>query len=140
MLIALKNSQNPAIAADPNPSPLPPFYFLRPLVSFRGNKNLHKSLTKSHERFQKCPSKNSKTSLYFLYSPKLLIFDYLNCTTSNLLFCNNHLFCKHYTSKKLGDRFGVHFRDVQSNDLALTKQLSVISKFWDNLFQACSGV
>ena len=115
--------------------------FATPLVSFKRDKNLQNLLVGSALRPTsepstfKCPRKQCKTcpfivSLTQITGPTytVAVSDYFVCTSTNLIYCITCSVCfKLYigeTGRKLGDRFVEHLRDVQANDLSLSKPVA----------------
>ena len=112
-----------------------------PLVSFKRDKNLQNLLVRSALRPTsepgtfKCSRKQCKTCQFIVSHTQitgptytLAVSDHFVCTSTNLVYCITCSVCQKLyigeTGRKLGDRFVEHLRDVQNNDLSLSKPVA----------------
>ena len=83
----------------------------------------------------KCPHKQCKTCPFIVSHTQitgptytLAVSNHFVCTSTNLIYCITCSVCFNYcigeTGRKLADRFVEHLRDVQTNDLSLSKPVA----------------
>ena len=114
---------------------------LKPLVSFKRDKNIGNFLVRSSFQTNdqpgtfKCARARCKTCPFIhnankISGPKrsIKITDHFTCTSANVIYCITCTYCKKIyigeTGRRLGDRFREHLRDVERNDKDASKPVA----------------